>query len=324
MFAWKLLRQKLNTKSRLRQFAIDINGVCPSCNQAEEDIDHVIKTVLIRAIWKFANTICSSPSDSGCSFVECIDHIGNSKIWYKKAFSIPLENHHYWLHYLDQKYNVIFRKQACNLAYILESAMKTFKFTIQYNFIINNFLKVVNTGQHQGNVKIGILLKGIPLPNGTNEILMLLNQIAEFNYDQLCLHRENYQEDCISLEIVQCLWQGYQISCHKTFSTEEAQITMENDSQMAIRLILGQIQAPKQIKTQQKISNSCLCFGDIQFFRRNKTVNNLVDSQLEMLIYVILRRSVLVDFLRFFFKKMRRERVHVASIVFGFSLEKER
>lgn len=51
MVVWKLIRQKLNTKSRLRKFVIDLNGDCPFYNKAMEDIDHVFKNCILGKLY---------------------------------------------------------------------------------------------------------------------------------------------------------------------------------------------------------------------------------------------------------------------------------
>lgn len=65
LFAWKLIRQKLSTKSRLRKLGSSINGDCPSCNQADENIDHIFKQCnVIKSIWATIDTYFPSPNNS--------------------------------------------------------------------------------------------------------------------------------------------------------------------------------------------------------------------------------------------------------------------
>lgn len=74
-----------------------------------------------------------------------IDHIRNNKIS-RNLLKIILIAWTIW----NQRNNVIFRNQNCRPAYILESAMRTFRFTTQYNSIINNFIHVINTDHPKG------------------------------------------------------------------------------------------------------------------------------------------------------------------------------
>lgn len=91
MFALKLIRQKLNTKSRLKKLEIDINGDFPFCNRLKKDIDHLFKNhVLIKTVWATVNTLCPSPNALNCSFMDWIDKIWNIKMWYNKLFYKPL------------------------------------------------------------------------------------------------------------------------------------------------------------------------------------------------------------------------------------------
>lgn len=102
------------------------------CNQAGEDIDHLFKSCdLVKTAWAMVDTLCPSPNDLNCSFVDCIDQIWNKKMWYDKLFYKPLETI-FIIAWTIRNYrsDVIFRNYPCNPAHVLKSATRTFRPTI--------------------------------------------------------------------------------------------------------------------------------------------------------------------------------------------------
>lgn len=84
--------KQTHPKSKLRKFVIDLNGNCPFCNKAVEDIDHVSKNyILVKTLWDSGNILSPSPGNSDCSFVEWIITLGVIKYGITTVYK-PLEN----------------------------------------------------------------------------------------------------------------------------------------------------------------------------------------------------------------------------------------
>lgn len=65
----------------------------------------------------------------------------------------------------NRRNNVMFRNHTCILDYVLDSVIRTFLFTIQYNIVTNKFLLNITIGQHKGyRININITRKWIPPP----------------------------------------------------------------------------------------------------------------------------------------------------------------